>query len=176
MQFTELPLPGARLIDIEPFTDHRGFFARSYCQQEVKEHGLEHEVVQANLSFNNCEGTIRGLHYQIAPALECKYIRCIRGAIFDVIVDLRRDSPTYRQHTSVQLTDENRQTLFVPAMFAHGFQTLTDNTEVMYMVTAYYTPEYERGLHYADPALSIDWPIPVSQVSDKDQHWPYLVD
>lgn len=174
MRFEETPLAGAFVIEIEPHADDRGFFARAYCAREFEEHGLEPRVVQANLSYNRSKGTLRGMHYQAPPAGEAKLVRCIRGAIHDVIVDLRRDSPTYLQHVGVDLTAENRRALFVPALFAHGFQTLEDEVEVFYQVSEFYTPGAERGLRHDDPALGISWPLPVSEISDKDRSWDLL--
>jgi len=174
VRFEETPLTGAFVIEIEPHADDRGFFARTYCAREFEEHGLETRVVQANLSYNRSKGTLRGMHYQAPPAGEAKLVRCIRGAIHDVIVDLRPDSPTYLQHVGVDLTAENRRALFVPALFAHGFQTLEDEVEVFYQVSEFYTPGAERGLRHDDPALGISWPLPVSEISDKDRSWDLL--
>jgi len=174
VRFEETPLAGAFVIELEPHADDRGFFARAYCAREFEEHGLEPRVVQANLSYNRSKGTLRGMHYQAPPAGEAKLVRCIRGAIHDVIVDLRPDSPTYLQHVGVDLTAENRRALFVPALFAHGFQTLEDEVEVFYQVSEFYTPGAERGLRHDDPALGISWPLEVSEISDKDRSWDLL--
>lgn len=174
MRFEETSLAGAFVIEIEPHADDRGFFARAYCAREFEEHGLDPRVVQANLSYNRSKGTLRGMHYQAPPAGEAKLVRCIRGAIHDVIVDLRPDSPTYLQHVGVDLTAANRRALFVPALFAHGFQTLEDEVEVFYQVSEFYTPGAERGLRHDDPALAISWPLPVSEISDKDRFWDLL--
>ena len=174
MRFEETPLAGAFVIELEPHADDRGFFARTYCAREFTEHELEPRVVQANLSYNRSKGTLRGMHYQAPPAGEAKLVRCIRGAIHDVIVDLRRDSPTYLQHVGVDLTAESRRALFVPALFAHGFQTLEDEVEVFYQVSEFYTPDAERGLRHDDPALGISWPLPVKEISDKDRSWDLL--
>lgn len=174
MRFEETSLAGAFVIEIEPHADDRGFFARAYCAREFEEHGLEPRVVQANLSYNRSKGTLRGMHYQAPPAGEAKLVRCISGAIHDVIVDLRPDSPTYLQHVGVDLTAENRRALFVPALFAHGFQTLEDEVEVFYQVSEFYTPGAERGLRHDDPALGISWPLGVSEISDKDRSWDLL--
>ncbi len=174
MNFKETKLKGAFIVDLAKIEDERGFFARAFCKKEFDDLGMNSDVVQANISFNSFAGTIRGMHHQIDPAPETKLIRCIRGSIVDVIVDLRTDSPTYLQYISVELTAENRTALFVPANFAHGFQTLEDNTEVIYLVSGFYTPECERGLRYDDPALSINWPIPAEHMSDKDRQWPLL--
>lgn len=174
MKFTETKLKGAFIIDLEQRPDHRGFFARTFCMEEFQEHGLKPTVAQCNLSFNHKKGTLRGMHYQIAPATETKLIRCTQGAIYDVIVDMRPNSATYLLHIGVELTAENRRALYVPEMFAHGYQTLTDAAEVTYQVGEFYTPGYERGLHYDDPVLGIEWPLPVSEISVKDAAWPLL--
>ena len=174
MKFTETKLKSAFIIDLELKQDHRGFFARTFCAKELEAHNLKSTVAQCNLSFNYKKGTIRGMHYQIFPATEAKLIRCTKGAIYDVIVDLRPDSPTYLQHIGVELTAENRCALYVPEMFAHGYQVLTDKTEVIYQVSEYYTPNRERGLRYDDPSLGINWPLPVSEISQKDNNWPLL--
>lgn len=174
MIFTKTALAGAVIVDLNRIEDERGFFARAFCQNEFDNASLNGTVVQANMSFNQHAGTIRGMHYQVAPALETKFVRCIRGSIVDVIVDLRADSSTYLQHIAVELSAENRTALFVPANFAHGFQTLQDDSEVLYMVSGFYTPECERGLRHNDPALGINWPSPVEHISDKDGKWPLL--
>lgn len=174
MIFTETPLSGAFVLDLERREDDRGFFARTFCAREFEAHGLDSAVVQCNASFNHARGTMRGLHYQLPPAGETKLVRCTRGAIRDVIVDLRPESPTYLRHFAVDLTEENRRSLYVPAMFAHGYLTLADDTEVAYQVGEYYTPGAERGLRHDDPALGIEWPIPVAVISEKDAAWPLL--
>jgi dTDP-4-dehydrorhamnose 3,5-epimerase len=171
MIFTETKLDGAFLIDIEERTDERGFFARSWCQKEFEQHGLMPRVVQANISFNHKKGTVRGMHYQASPYEETKLVRCTRGAIYDVIVDLRKGSPTYCQWLSAELTADNRRMLFVPEGYAHGFQTLTDATEVCYQVSQFYTPGAERGARFNDPAFSIRWPLDVTVISEKDANW-----
>jgi dTDP-4-dehydrorhamnose 3,5-epimerase len=172
MIFTETPLAGAFILDLEQYADERGFFARSFCRQEFVLHGLDPAIAQANVSFNVHQGTIRGLHFQFPPAAETKFIRCTRGAILDVIVDLRPESPTYLRHTSVELTADNRRGLFVPKRFAHGYQVLEDRTEITYLVGELYTPAAEGGLPYNDPRLAIAWPLPVRDVSEKDRRWP----
>ena len=174
MLFTQTKLKGAFIIDLEPRQDRRGFFARTFCAKEFEAHGLKPAVAQCNLSFNHKKGTLRGMHYQIPPAAETKLIRCTQGAIYDVIVDMRPESPTYLQHIGVELTAENRRALYVPEMFAHGYQALSDGAEVIYQVGEFYTPGYERGMRYNDPALKIDWPLPVSEISQKDAAWPLL--
>lgn len=172
MLFTETTLKGAFFVDLERRTDDRGFFARTFCAREFEEHGLKPAVAQCNLSFNQKKGTLRGMHFQIPPAAETKLVRCTQGAVYDVIIDIRPDSPTYMQYIGVELTAENRRALYVPEMFAHGYQTLTDNAEVMYQVGEFYTPGYERGLRYNDTAFNIEWPIPVTVISAKDASWP----
>jgi dTDP-4-dehydrorhamnose 3,5-epimerase len=172
MKFTETKLKGAFVVEIEKLSDDRGFFARSWCQKEFEAHGLSSEVVQANVSYNRKKGTIRGMHYQIAPYQECKLVRCTRGAIYDVIIDLRLNSPTYRQWTGVELTADNYTMFFVPEDFAHGFQTLTDETEITYQVSQFYTPGSEKGIRFDDPTFDILWPLEVTVISDKDRTWP----
>lgn len=174
MQFTETKLKGAFILDLELRGDHRGFFARTFCTKEFELHGLKPTVAQCNLSFNYKKGTLRGMHYQIAPATEPKLVRCTKGAIYDVIIDMRPESPTYLSHIGVELTADNHRALYVPDMFAHGYQALTDGAEVVYQVGEFYTPGYERGLRYNDPAFDIDWPLAVSEISDKDATWPLL--
>ncbi len=175
MHFTETKLKGLYLVDLERREDHRGFFARAWCQHELGEQQLETQFVQANDSYNPLRGTIRGLHYQIAPYEEVKYVRCISGAVYDVSVDLRSDSPTFGQWIGVELTAHNRRMLYVPKGFAHGYLSLLDDTEVLYLVSAYYTPGAVRGLRYDDPALGITWPIPIEVVSEADKAWPGFV-
>jgi dTDP-4-dehydrorhamnose 3,5-epimerase len=174
MRFQESELSGAFILHLEERKDERGFFARTYCARELDQHGLNPRVVQCNMSFNRKAGVVRGMHYQLAPAAEAKLVRCTRGAIYDVIVDMRPDSPTYLQHIGVELSAENRAALYVPEMFAHGFQALWDDTEVLYQVSEFYTPEAERGLRHDDPALGIQWPLPVSEISAKDAAWPLI--
>jgi dTDP-4-dehydrorhamnose 3,5-epimerase len=176
MKFTETKLKGAFIIDLEPRGDERGFFARAFCQREFEAHGLKPVIVQSNLSFNYRKGTVRGLHFQFPPAAETKFVRCSRGAIVDVIVDLRPESATYLQHVAVELTAENRRGLYVPERFAHGYQVLEDNTETTYQVGEFYTPDAESGLRYSDPRLAIQWPLAATDMSEKDQKWPLLED
>lgn len=171
MKFQETKLKGAYTIALEPIRDHRGFFSRTFCANEFAAHNLKPAIAQCNLSFNYSKGTLRGMHYQLPPATETKFIRCTRGAIYDVIVDMRPDSPTYLQHIGVELSADNRLALYVPEMFAHGYQALTDESEVIYQVSEFYTPNQERGLRYDDPALGINWPLPISEISDKDANW-----
>lgn len=176
MRFTGTPLAGAMIVDLEPRVDHRGFFSRTFCAREFEEQGLKATVAQANTSFNHARGTLRGMHYQIPPAAETKLVRCTRGAIWDVIIDMRPDSPTYRQHFGIELSADNHRALYVPEMFAHGYQTLADDTEVTYQVGEFYTPGYERGLRHDDPAFGIRWPIPVTQITEKDASWALFDD
>jgi dTDP-4-dehydrorhamnose 3,5-epimerase len=172
MLFKETHLKGAFVIDLERREDSRGFFARTFCAREFAEHGLKPDIVQANASWNHTAGTLRGMHMQLPPAPESKLVRCTRGKIWDVIIDLRPESPTFLQHVGIELTDENRTALYVPEMFAHGYQALTDGAEVTYMVGEFYTPGTEKGYRYNDPAFGIQWPMPVTVISDKDANWP----
>lgn len=176
MIFKTTPLAGAYLIDLEPRGDERGFFARTFCADEFAAHGLITEFVQANFSVAAQKGTIRGLHYQVAPAPEAKLMRCTKGAIFDVIVDMRDGSPTRGQWFGAELTPENRTAMYVPENFAHGFLTLQPDTEVHYMVSGLYTPETERGIRFDDPAVGIEWPMEAQVVSDKDRAWPSIAE
>lgn len=175
MKFTETELKGAFLVDLEFHQDHRGGFARSFCAREFSLHGLKPTVAQCNISFNYHKGTLRGMHYQLSPAAESKLVRCTRGAIYDVIIDLRQDSPSFKSHIGLELNAYERSALYVPEMFAHGYQTLTDDTEVFYQVGEFYSPGYERGIRYDDPAFGINWPLPVSVISEKDAGWPFFI-
>ncbi len=150
--------------------DERGFFARTFCRREFEDHGLNPDLVQCNISFNHKKGTLRGMHYQAPPHAEAKLVRCTAGAVYDVIVDLRHKSPTFMQWHAEELSADNHRMIYIPEGFSHGFQTLIDNTEVIYHHSAYYSPEYERGLKFNDPALAIVWPLPVSAISAKDQN------
>jgi dTDP-4-dehydrorhamnose 3,5-epimerase len=172
--FTETKLKGAFIIDLERREDLRGFFARAFCQNEFKAHGLKPFIAQANVASNFQKGTIRGMHFQYPPAAETKLVRCTRGAILDIIVDLRPESATYLQHVSVELSEENQRALYVPERFAHGYQTLRDNTDTSYQVGEFYTPEVEGGLMYNDPRLGLDWPMAVMVMSEKDQKFRLL--
>lgn len=174
MQIHTTPLPGSALIDLKLLTDDRGFFARSFCEQEFTDAGLDPTITQCNMSYNHVAGTLRGFHYQLEPNAEVKVIRCLRGSIYDVIVDLRPDSPTYLQHFGAELSQDNRRAMYVPRNFAHAYLTLTDAAETLYQVSTPYTPGAERGLRHDDPALGIEWPVPVTTVSDKDASWPLL--
>lgn len=174
MLFTETKLKGAFVIDIERREDSRGFFARVFCQREMAEHGLKPVIAQANVAFNTRRGTLRGMHFQFPPAAETKLVRCTRGAILDIIVDLRPESPTYLQHVGVELTADNHRALYVPERFAHGYQVLEDTTETSYQVGEFYTPGVEGGLLYSDPRLGLRWPLPVTAISEKDAGWKGL--
>ncbi len=174
MVFTETKLKGAFLIDLERREDSRGFFARAFCQKEFTAHGLKPTIAQANVAFNIKKGTLRGMHFQFPPAPETKLVRCTRGAILDIIVDLRPESATYLQHISVELNEENQRSLYVPERFAHGYQALRDNTDTSYQVGEFYTPSAESGLLHNDPKLNLEWPLPVSVISDKDQKFALL--
>lgn len=176
MEFEPTPISGAYIVRMNKIEDERGFFARLFCQDEFKAQGIAAQVVQANLSHNTHKGTVRGMHYQTSPELETKLVRCLKGGIVDVIVDMRPQSETYRQHYSVQLDEGSDIALFVPAMCAHGFQTLESNTDVFYMVSGKYHPDSERGLRHDDPALDIKWPNVVEHISSKDRQWPLLTD
>lgn len=174
MIFNKTPLEGAYTIELEKRGDERGFFARLFCEKEFQTHGLESKFVQINNSSSSTKGTLRGMHFQIAPAGEVKVVRCIKGALYDVIVDLRPNSPTFKKWFGVELSAENRTMMYVPKGFAHGFVTLTDDVEAFYLVTEFYAPEQERGLRYNDPAINIQWPITPTEISDKDKSWPDL--
>ena len=174
MIFEETKLAGAFIIDIEAREDSRGYFARSFCQHEFVDHGLKPVIAQANIAFNNRKGTLRGMHFQFPPAAETKLVRATRGAILDIIVDLRPESPTYLQHVAVELTADNHRALYVPERFAHGYQVLEDRTETSYQVGEFYTPGAEGGLRYSDPRLGLEWPLPVAEISPKDAAWPLL--
>lgn len=172
MIFTETPLQGAFLIDLEPHRDSRGFFARSFCRREFETNGLNPNVVQRNLSLNHKAGTLRGLHFQKEPAAEAKLVRCLQGRIYDAIVDLRPQSPTYREHFAVELGSESYRALFIPELFAHGFQSLVDETLVEYQLSECYAPEHGGGFRYDDPAFNLVWPLAVTVISEQDLAWP----
>lgn len=174
MKILRTPLDGVAVIELERKEDDRGFFARTYDREEFVRAGLEPAVEQCNMSYNHRAGTLRGMHLQVAPHPETKLVRCVRGALVDIIVDMRPGSPTRLQHVAVELTAENRRALFVPAHFAHGFQTLVDDTEAVYQVSGAYAPQAERGLRHDDPGLGLSWPLPATAISDKDRSWPLL--
>lgn len=173
MIFTETPLRGAYLVELEPRNDERGFFARSWCEREFAERGLNPSLKQCNISFNKKRGTLRGLHYQRTPYQEAKLVRCTRGAIFDVIVDLRPNSPTFKQYFSIELSPDNGKMLYIPEEFAHGFQTLEDNTEIFYQMSTFYVPDAACGLRWNDPAFNIAWPaVDFRIISERDETYP----
>jgi dTDP-4-dehydrorhamnose 3,5-epimerase len=172
MHFIETDIAGAKVIDPSPHADDRGRFLRAWCAREFSEHGLDFVPVQANMGFSRTRGTTRGMHLQVAPALEAKLVRCTRGSMFDVVLDLRPDSPTFRKWYGVELSAENSRMLFVPENCAHGYQTLEDGTEMHYMTSAYFTPGAARGVRFDDPAFAIRWPLAVTVVSDQDRNWP----
>ncbi len=174
MRLNETELRGAFVVELEPHADERGMFARTFCAREFSDHGLAGAFVQCNTSWNTHCGTVRGLHYQLPPAGEVKLVRCSAGSIWDVIVDLRPDSPTYLKHVAVELSSQNRRALYIPAMFAHGFQTLEDGSEVFYQMSEFFSPGLSAGLRFDDPRLGIPWPRKVSAVSDKDRQWTLL--
>jgi dTDP-4-dehydrorhamnose 3,5-epimerase len=174
MRFIATKLKGACIVEPEPHKDSRGLFARTFCAREFRDQGLAETFVQCNTSWNTHKGTVRGLHYQLSPSSEAKLVRCTAGGIWDVIVDLRPGSPTYLQHVGIELSAWNRRALYIPEMFAHGFQTLEDGTEVFYQMSEFYAPELARGLRYDDPRLGIRWPLPVSSISEKDEKWALL--
>jgi dTDP-4-dehydrorhamnose 3,5-epimerase len=172
MRFRETSLQDAWLIEPEPAYDDRGFFARTFCVREFAEHGLTTSFVQHSVSQSKRRGTLRGMHFQKPPHTEVKLVGCAKGALLDVIIDLRPNSPTYRQWQGFELTPDNRRRLYVPEGFAHGFQTLTDDTETTYLISAFYAPGAASGVRHDDPAFAIDWPLPVTVLSDKDRSWP----
>jgi dTDP-4-dehydrorhamnose 3,5-epimerase len=174
MKFIETKLKGAYIIELERREDERGFFARAFCQKEFEAHGLKPTIAQANIAHNIKKGTVRGMHFQYPPAAESKLVRCTRGAIVDIIVDLRPESPTYMQHITVRLNADNMLALYVPERFAHGYQAMEDNTDTSYQVGEFYTPATEGGLMYNDPRLGLEWPLPVSVISAKDQKFAPL--
>ena len=174
MLFTETYLKGAYIIDLAPSSDERGFFGRSWCQREFEKQGLNPRLVQCNISFNKQRGTLRGMHYQVDPFEEAKLVRCTLGAIYDVIIDLRPHSATFKQWLSFELTEKNHRSLYVPEGFAHGFQTLSNNSEVFYQMSEFFHPEAARGLRWNDPAIGIEWPMEVLAISEKDKNYPNL--
>lgn len=176
MKFTPTPFPGLYIIELEKNGDPRGFFARAYDAQEFKELNLKDRFVQANISRSRERGTLRGLHYQTPPYAEAKLVRCTKGVLYDVVLDLRQDSPTYKQWFGVELAADNYKQLYVPEGFAHGFITLENDTEAFYLVSEYYRPDAEGGVRYDDSEFQIKWPIPVEVISDKDKNWPDFKD
>jgi len=176
MIFTETKLKGAFILDLERHEDSRGFFARTFCQREFIQHGLKPIIAQANVAFNIKKGTLRGMHFQYPPAAESKLVRCTRGGIIDIIVDLRPESSTYLDYVAVELTADNYRSLYVPERFAHGYQVLEDVTETSYQVGEFYAPSAEGGLMYNDPRLGLVWPLPVTEISPKDKTWKLLAE
>lgn len=172
MLFTETKIKGAYILEAERIVDERGFFARTWAQDEFVAHGLNPDLAQCNASYNHHKGTVRGMHWQEPPHAETKLVRCTQGGIYDAIVDIRADSPTYRQWVGVELTAENRRALYIPEGCAHGFQTLEDATEVFYMITEYYAPAAARGMRWNDPAINLTWPLEITVISDRDAHYP----
>lgn len=172
MQITETRIPGASIIEAERVADERGFYALAWAQSEFTVHGLNANLAQCNFSYNHRRGTVRGMHWQVPPHAETKLVRCIQGGIYDVIVDMREDSATYRHWVGVDLTAENHRALYIPEGCAHGFQTLEDATEVFYMITEYYTPAAARGMRWNDPAINVAWPLAVTVISERDAQYP----
>lgn len=174
MIFTETKLKGAFIVDLERREDERGFFTRSFCAKEFEAHGLKPVVAQCNISYNRIKGTLRGMHYQAPPATEAKLVRCTHGSIYDVIIDIRPESTTYLQHVAIELTAGNRRAIYIPDLFAHGLQSLTDNAEVFYQMSEFYQSGQERGLRYNDPVLCIKWPLPIAKINPRDASWPAI--
>ena len=175
MKFTALELEGAFVIEVNKMEDQRGFFGRLWCEKEFKDHNLNTNIVQSNVSLSKKKGTLRGMHFQRGSHAETKLVRCTRGSVYDVIVDLRPDSPTFKKWCGVELTADNYKMIYVPENFAHGFLTLEDNSEVYYMVTQFYSSEHEGGLHYSDSDINIEWPIEINEISDKDDKHPKFI-
>ena len=176
MEFTSTKIDGLHIVDLNKIEDERGFFARAFCSEEFSAMGLESSVLQANMSFNKSAGTLRGMHYQKSPYQESKFIRCLKGSIYDVVIDLRKNSATYLQSFGIELNDKNRTALFVPKDFAHGFITIEANTEVLYLVSQNYIPGAEQGIRWDDPKFSIEWPLSPTIVSSKDASWSDFLD
>lgn len=174
MIFAETPIPGAYLIEMEPVWDERGFFARSWCRDEFARHGLSTVLVQCSVSYNKRRGTLRGMHYQSEPYPEAKLVRCTMGVIHDVLLDLRSDSPAYGRWAAFELSAANRRMVYIPEGVAHGFQTLVEDSEVLYQMSESYHPECARGVRWDDPTFGIAWPLPVSAVSEKDHTYPFI--
>jgi dTDP-4-dehydrorhamnose 3,5-epimerase len=176
MKFIATGLEGAFVVEPEPASDDRGFFARTFCQREFEAHGLRPAIAQVSVAFNHRKGTVRGMHFQFAPGMEAKLVRCTRGALLDTIVDLRPESPTYRRQFAVELDEHNGRALYVPERFAHGYQTLRDDTEALYQISEFYAPELSSGLRHDDPMLQLTWPLAVTVISARDAGWPSLAD
>jgi dTDP-4-dehydrorhamnose 3,5-epimerase len=175
MIFRELKLPGVFEVKIAPNHDERGFFARSWCRKEFENHGLNPNLVQCNISFNARQGTLRGMHYQADPFGEAKLVRCTAGAIYDVVVDVRPQSPTFKHWIAVVLRSESRDMLYIPQGIAHGFLTLADNTEIFYQMSEYYHPDFSRGVRWNDPAFGIEWPHNITVISERDRTYPDFI-
>jgi dTDP-4-dehydrorhamnose 3,5-epimerase len=174
MIFNKTPLPGVYTIDLEKKGDERGFFARFFCINEFEKMGLDKNFVQVNNSLSAQKGTLRGMHYQLSPKSETKLVRCIKGSLYDIVLDLREDSPTFGQHFGAELTAENRRMMYVPKGCAHGFITLKDDTEALYLVSDFYAPEQERGVRWNDPKFNIEWPEKPVVISEKDKNHPFF--
>lgn len=174
MKFIETRLKGAFIIEPERLEDERGFFARTFCQKEFEAHGLNPKMVQCNISYNKHKGTLRGMHYQAAPMAEAKLVRCTRGAIYDVIIDMRHESPTYCKWLAEELNAENSKMIYIPEGFAHGFQTMEDDTEVFYQMSEFYSPEHARGVRWDDPIFGIEWHLNTKIISEKDNNYPLI--
>ena len=172
MKFTETPLAGAFIVDMTPFEDDRGLFARHWCRREFEQRGLPTDICQINFSSNPAKGTLRGIHYQVPPYGESKFIRCVQGAVYDLMIDLRPESSTYGESFGVELSQDNNRSLFVPAQFGHGYLTLENNTSVIYHVSEFFTPDAEAGIRFDDPRFQVKWPIKPVVVSEKDRNWP----
>lgn len=172
MQFRATPLAGAFIIEIDAAVDDRGFFARTWCEREFAAQGIAMPVRQCNISVNRARHTLRGMHYQAAEHAEAKVVNCARGAVHDVIIDLRPGSPTFKRHYAIELNDDNRRMLYIPPGFAHGFETLVDRTEVHYLMSSFYEPSAARGVRWDDPAFGIRWPAPPQMISDRDRRFP----
>jgi dTDP-4-dehydrorhamnose 3,5-epimerase len=172
MIFTPISIHGACVIDLERRTDSRGYFARAWCHREFEKQGLATQLAQVNISRTERKGTVRGMHYQVTPHQEAKVVCCVQGAVYDVVLDLRRDSPTWLKWAAMKLTADDRSMLYVPNGCAHGFQTLTDETDVLYFMSEFYSPDHARGVRFDDPAFGIEWPLAVADISDADRAWP----
>ena len=174
MRFTNIDIAGAQVIDPVPHLDERGRFMRAWCLREFADHGIDFVPLQANMGLSSRKGTIRGMHYQVAPALEAKLVRCTQGAMFDVVLDVRPASPSFGRWYGTELTAENGRMLYLPEGCAHGYQTLVDETEMHYMASEVYTPNSARGMRFDDPTFDIDWPLPATSVSEQDRNWPLV--
>ena len=169
MHFNSTEFSGLHTIDLEPFEDHRGWFSRLFCSREFRDAGLQTNYVQINQSFTRLKGTIRGMHYQLPPHAEIKLVRCIKGAVYDVVIDIRQGSPTFLQYYEVELSESNRRMIYIPKGFAHGFQTLCDDTSLIYQHSTFYAPQSERGIRFDDPQIGIKWPLTITDMSEKDK-------